>query len=270
MPWTPEADRAFSRLKMLITEAPVLAYPQFDKDFVLEIDASLKGVGACLGQFDSDGVLHPVAFASRALHGAECRYPDYSSFKLELLGLKWAVADKFGELLMGHQCLVLTDNNPLAHLKTAKLSATEQRWVAKLDPYDLKIRYRSGKSNCVADALSRYPFYGGGNPDKQVDVLALVNQFTCSSTIPVEVSEVVTQPSGTPGDLASGIIPTFSKEELAKMQREDECLGILWKCKVTGWEIGHEEPGVGDSTPRLKGWLREYDRYSFHKGLCIG
>ena len=242
MPWTPEADRAFSRLKMLITEAPVLAYPQFDKDFVLEIDASLKGVGACLGQFDSDGVLHPVAFASRA----------------------------FGDLLMGHQCLVLTDNNPLAHLKTAKLSATEQRWAAKLDPYDLKIRYRSGKSNRVADALSRYPFYGGGNPDKQVDVLALVNQFTCSSAIPVEVSEVVTQPSGAPGDLASGIIPTFSKEELAKMQREDECLGILWKRKVTGWELGHEEPGVGDSTPRLKGWLREYDRYSFHKGLCIG
>ena len=101
MPWTPEADRAFSRLKILIPEAPVLAYPQFDKDFVLEIDASLKGLGACLSQFDSDGVLHPVAFASRALRGAECRYPDYSSFKLELLGLKWAVADKFGDLLNG-------------------------------------------------------------------------------------------------------------------------------------------------------------------------
>ena len=159
---------------------------------------------------------------------------------------------------MGHQCLVLTDNNPLAHLKTAKLGATEQRWVAKLAPYDLKIRYRSGKSNRVADALSRYP--------KQVDVLAQVNQFTCSSPIQVEV-EIVTQPPGAPGDLASGIIPTFSKEELAKMQKEDECIGILWERKVTGWELGHEEPGVGDTIPRLKGWLREYVQYSFHKGL---
>ena len=104
MPWTPEADHAFSRLKILIMETPVLAYPQFDKDFALEIDASLKGLGVCLSQFDSDGVLHPVGFASRALCGAECRYPDYSSFNLELLGLKWAVADNFGDLLMGHQC----------------------------------------------------------------------------------------------------------------------------------------------------------------------
>ena len=85
--------------------------------------------------------------------------------------------------------MLLTDNNPLAHLKTAKLGATEQRWVAKLAPYDLKIRYRSGKSNRVADALSRYPSYGGGNPDKQVDVIALVNQLTCSSPIPVGIRD---------------------------------------------------------------------------------
>ena len=157
MPWTLEAAHAFSRLKILITEAPVLAFPQFD--IVLEIDRCLfKRPWACLSQFNSDGVLHPVAFASRALPGAECRYPDYSSFKLELLGLKWAVVDKFGDLLIGHQCMVLTDNNPLAHLKTAKLGVTEQKCVANLASYDLKIQYRSGKSNHVADVLSCYLF----------------------------------------------------------------------------------------------------------------
>ena len=63
--------------------APILTYPRFDRDFVLEVDASLKGLGACLSQIDDDGKLRPVAFDSRGLRGAERNYPDFSSFKLE-------------------------------------------------------------------------------------------------------------------------------------------------------------------------------------------
>ena len=78
--------------------------------------------------------------------------------KLEFLALKWAMADKFREYLLGHKCIVFTDNNPLSHLSSAKLGALEQRWVAQLASFDFEIRYRSGKSNTNADALSRlYP-----------------------------------------------------------------------------------------------------------------
>ena len=93
--WTPEADMSFQALKQALTNAPVLAYPKFDSGFVLEVDASFKGLGACLSQYDDNDQLHPVCYASRGLRGSEQRYPDYSSFKLELLGLKWAVVDKF-------------------------------------------------------------------------------------------------------------------------------------------------------------------------------
>lgn len=75
--------------------------------------------------------------------------------KLELLALKWAMADKFREYLLGHKCVVYTDNNPLSHLMTAKLGAVEQRWAAQLASFDFELRYRSGKSNQNADALSR-------------------------------------------------------------------------------------------------------------------
>lgn len=98
-----------------------------------------------------------MVYASRGLRGAERNYSDFSSFKIELLALKWAVADKFREYLIGAKCKVLTDNNPLAHLQTAKLGATEQRWVAQLSPFDLEIVYRAGKANKCADALSRSP-----------------------------------------------------------------------------------------------------------------
>ena len=85
----------------------------------MEVDASLKGLGCCLLQSDDAGHLHPIAYASRGLRGAEQNYADFSSFKIELLGLKWAVAEKFREYLIGSQCVVLTDNNPLAYLKTS-------------------------------------------------------------------------------------------------------------------------------------------------------
>lgn len=69
--WSCEAGESFNQLKQLLSSAPVLVYPKFDREFVVEVDASLKGLGACLLQSDDDGKLHPVAYASRGLRGAE-------------------------------------------------------------------------------------------------------------------------------------------------------------------------------------------------------
>ena len=68
--WSEEADAALTSLKQALCSAPILTYPRFDRDFVLEVDASFKGLGACLSQIDDDGKLRPVAFASRGLRGA--------------------------------------------------------------------------------------------------------------------------------------------------------------------------------------------------------
>ena len=130
--WSEEADAALTSLKQALCTAPILTYPRFDRDFVLEVEASLKGLGACLSQIDDDGKLRPVAFASRGLRGAERNYPDFSSFKLELLALKWEVSEKFKAYTLGSHCTVFTDHNPLAHLKTANIGATEHRWFAPL------------------------------------------------------------------------------------------------------------------------------------------
>ena len=76
--------------------------------------------------------------------------------KLELLALKWAVAEKFREYLLGSEFVVYTDNNPadLPQSKS-KLKAVEQRWAAELASFNFKIEYRAGKHNTNADALSR-------------------------------------------------------------------------------------------------------------------
>lgn len=73
--------------------------------------------------------------------------------------MKWAIHDKFSHWLRGHKFTVWTDNNPLKYILTKpRLDACEQRWVAKLAPFDFDIQYILGPKNVVADVLSREPF----------------------------------------------------------------------------------------------------------------
>lgn len=170
--WTAECQDSFQRLKAALTQAPVLAYADFTLPFRLYTDASNQGLGAVLAQVQ-DGTERVVAYASRSLHPTERNDSNYSSFKLELLALKWAITEKFKSYLMGSKCLVFTDNNPVAHIQTARLGATEQRWVSQLAAYDFEVKYRPGKENSNADALSRAPVQPPLSQLAQVCLLSL-------------------------------------------------------------------------------------------------
>lgn len=98
-----------------------------------------------------------IAYASRSLRPAECNDSNYSSFKLELLAMKWAIVEKFKDYLWGAKVTIVTDNNPLVHLQTAKLGAVEQRWAAQLANFDYTLKYRPGRDHTNADVLSRLP-----------------------------------------------------------------------------------------------------------------
>ena len=73
------------------------------------------------------------------------------------MALKWSVCDKFKDYLLGSRFTVFTDNNPLCYIKSSKLGAAQICWLSELALYDFDIIYRTGKSNLVADALSRRP-----------------------------------------------------------------------------------------------------------------
>ena len=62
--WTPACQEGFDQLKKALTEAPVLAYPDYSKPFILETDASLKGLGAVLSQKGDDNEIRVIAYAS--------------------------------------------------------------------------------------------------------------------------------------------------------------------------------------------------------------
>ena len=149
----PDTLATFQELKMKCLTAPVSAFADFKKPFLLETDASIEGLGAVLSQKLDDGRYHPIAYASRGLKGGESRY---HSSKLEFLALKWAVTDQFKEYLQYQPFLIRMDNNPLTYvMMMPNLDAIGHRWVVAMAGYNFEIEYVRGSDNKVADALSQ-------------------------------------------------------------------------------------------------------------------
>lgn len=145
--WTEEAITAFAALKSALTSTPILALPNFELMFVLECDASETGIGAVLLQESK-----PVAFFSRALAARHTKLPAYER---ELIGLVKAIKH-WQSYLWGKIFLVRTDHYTLKFLlEQRSLSSSQQHWLSKLLPFDFTVEYKAGKSNTVADALSR-------------------------------------------------------------------------------------------------------------------
>ena len=132
-----------------------MAYPDYAQPYIVHTDASNDGLGAILYQ-KQDGKMRVIAYASRTLTPAEKNYHAHAG-KLEFLALKWAITEQFKDYLYyAPKFTVYTDNNPLTYVLTsAKLNATDLRWIGELADYNFNIRYRPGKANVDADTLSR-------------------------------------------------------------------------------------------------------------------
>ncbi|GJS31027.1 transposon ty3-I gag-pol polyprotein [Tanacetum coccineum] len=116
--WNNEAQVAFERLQQAMSQASVLALPNFKEEFIIETDASRYGIGVVLQQKG-----HPIAFLSKTLAQ---RHQSLSAYKKELLAVDQRITTPF-----------------------------QSKWLPKLLGFDYEIEYKQGKDNVVADALSR-------------------------------------------------------------------------------------------------------------------
>lgn len=231
--WDQSCSEAFQMIIHCLTSAPVLAFSDPTKPYILHIDASFHGLGAVLNQEYPEG-LRPVAFASRKLSASEKNYPVH---QLEFLALKWAVVDKFHDYLYGAQFTVRTDNNPLTYiLTTAKLNATGHRWLSALATYNFTLQYRPGSSNIDADALSRNPLPTTEEVWQTIpteSVQALCKQIKCreTPTEPITIAESLgVSPDGIPECFASpvrldlGSLSQLSHKDLVTAQDVDSTI----------------------------------------------
>lgn len=262
--WTVESQQCFEHLKHLMTSAPILGYPDFELPFILETDASLDGLGAVLSQ-KQNGKLVVISYASRKLHPNEKVMNNYSAMKLELLAVRWAVCQKFREYLLGSKFTVYTDNNPLKYLQTAKLGAVATRWAADLAQFDFDIKYRTGKTNIVADALSRYP-----REVSMEEIQGFFQQMVASTAIPIGLL-LNGQGNEIPGkkevfsceQFAS--LPSYTNKDLKQLQRSDINVGVL--CKY--WQ-NKQCPGkkiLQQENRTVRKLCYQWDRLVEHQGV---
>ena len=108
--------KAFEVLKQVCMTAPILAFADYTKPFLLETDACKEGLGAVLLQKQADGWYHPITYGSRALTSHE---KNYRSTKLEFWALKWAFTEHFREYLCFQSFVVQMDNNLLMYIMSA-------------------------------------------------------------------------------------------------------------------------------------------------------
>ncbi|GJX64136.1 putative reverse transcriptase domain-containing protein [Tanacetum coccineum] len=145
--WGEDQESAFQLLKQKLCEAPILALPEGNDDFVVYCDASHQGLGAVLMQREK-----VIAYASRQLKPNE---ENYTTHDLELGAVVFALKI-WRHYLYGTKCTVFTDHKSLQHILDQKeLNMRQRRWLELLADYDCEIRYHPGKANVVADALSR-------------------------------------------------------------------------------------------------------------------
>ena len=119
--WTAENHKAFEDLKRAITSGPILKYPDPERPFILETDASDFAIGAALAQ-EYDGLRHPVAFYSRKLNETEQRYTVHDR---ELLAIIDALKHWRHHLIgTTHQVQIFSDHQNLAFFQKSKETDT--------------------------------------------------------------------------------------------------------------------------------------------------
>ncbi|KAG6623867.1 reverse transcriptase [Phytophthora cinnamomi] len=132
--WPPDHQAAFDAVKAGLSTAPDLMLPDHSKPFHVVCDASDFAIGCALMQFDDEGRERVVSYQSRQLKPVERNYPVHDK---ELLAMRYAL---------------INDEEP-------HLSQRMARWLSLFSEYNFVVHYKPGKTNILADALSRRPDY---------------------------------------------------------------------------------------------------------------
>lgn len=147
--WADEHEEAFVKLKKLLCDAPILAYPNPGEKFIVDTDASGLGIGGVLSQ-EINGQERVIAYYSRVLSKPE---RNYCVTRKELLAI---VVKYFHKYLYGQKFHLRTDHAALGWILQFKNPEGQlARWIERLQSYDFSIEHRKGKQHGNADALSR-------------------------------------------------------------------------------------------------------------------
>jgi hypothetical protein len=207
--WSESEQLSFNKLKTAMTNTPCLAYPDWDKPFHMETDASLVGAGAVLLQEQADNKLHPVSYGSWLFNPAQRNYPTQWR---ELLAFVLATR-KWKPYFYSRKFTSETDHRTLeGYLSLEDPYGKVARWHSELSQFNYSLKYKKGELNVVADSLSRnfekiailsetigglnenntkeilskrvsYYLAEAHNDDLEHEIIACVHEYSCPTSV---------------------------------------------------------------------------------------
>ena len=268
--WNCACEAAFTRLKHLLTCAPILGYPQEEGRLTLDTDASDMGLGAVLSQ-DQDGVERVLSYSSRTLTKPE---RNYCVTRRELLAIIFGLK-KFRHYLLGRRVLIRTDHAALKwvmHFKDPEGQVA--RWIQIMDTFDYEVQHRPGKLHGNADGLSRVPCRqcGHGEGEDSLHCRVMTTRQSQESMKGESAAAISSPAAGRAGVDVGDASETDSTaadppdpdeggsvgEEWSTAQKEDEVMGRVYEWVTTGTTPTSEE--IGGATPELRTLVAQLGR----------
>ena len=275
--WMEKQDEAFLKLKELLTNTPILAYPRAHGMFILDTDASNQCVGAVLSQIQ-DGKEVVIAYASLTLEAAQKKY---CVTRKELLAVI-KFTRQFRHYLLGRKFLLRTDHGSLAWLFRFKAPVGQlARWLEEVSQYSFDILHRPGIKHANADALSRPPeescdcdCYKAGNdvtklPCGGCPYCTKIHQEWAKfvedvdDVIPLAIRQIQNEEV----EEKQEWFPKSTPEEMQELQRKDKDLKPLFE-----WFEKDDRPSRNQimiESPAVRNYWRHWNRVRFKDGVLF-
>lgn len=172
--WSMDCEIAFDKIRDVLKSKHVLAYPDFTKEFIVTVDASIFACGAVLSQKHGDQD-RPIAYISKTFKKGELNKP---IIEKELLAIHFAITT-FRPYLYGTHFTVMSDHRPLVYLYGLKDASSKlTRIRLELEEYNFEVFHIKGKDNVVADALSRISIDDLKNKVNEANVLVITRSMS--------------------------------------------------------------------------------------------
>jgi transposase InsO family protein len=177
--WGEPQQKAFNKLKRLLTSAPILAHFDPTRETIIQTDASHFGWGFIISQIEAESRReHPIAIESGRFTGAQL---NYTTTEKEFMAIVKAF-ERNRHMLLQVDATVVTDHLNLTFwMEPRQLSPRQARWVELLSSFRFKIVYRPGKFATMPDALSRRSDYHpgkGATLDHEVNFIQALPQLS--------------------------------------------------------------------------------------------
>lgn len=171
--WRAAQEISFQNLTKAVTAYPILKLLNLSQVFILQTNASDRGLGAFLLQEDVDKNNQPSSYISRKLNKAE---ENYSTIEREFLAVVLAI-QKFYKYLHGRELFKKTNHQPLVYLNSSKLlNSRFLHYSLELQPYTFRIVSIRGRGNVGADFLGSLWFPVNTDTNKKGLLRSYVNR----------------------------------------------------------------------------------------------